>query len=90
MPKTGVPNYDAPPLPTASEASGNELPPARKMFSDFFSNLQIVSLQQMNVRYFGKYTKKIIYRKKIRLQVEKSGVLTKIFCPQIFWNFAHN
>ena len=25
--KARAPNYDAPPLPTASEASGNELPP---------------------------------------------------------------
>ena len=45
VPKAGAPNCDTPPLTTASEATGNELPPylppARKRFSVFFLTLQI-------------------------------------------------
>ena len=53
------------------------LPPAQKRFSDFYENLQKFKLEWMNVRKFGKYVKTIMYRKKIRLQVENRGYFWK-------------
>ena len=61
MRKARAPNYDAPPLQTAGEARGDDLPtdlpPSRKSFSDFYENLQKWSLDRKNLPYFGKSAK---------------------------------
>ena len=49
------------------------------------------SSQYITLPYFGKSAKKLFYRKKIGLQVSKSGVFSeKKNLPQNPWNFGHN
>ena len=45
-----------------------------KKFSDFAQNFFIISSEKLKFRNFGKSAKNFFYRKKIRLQVSKSGV----------------
>ena len=48
-----------------------------KRFSDFAQNFVRWSSQHINLLYFGKSAKNFFYRKKIRLQVSKSGVFSE-------------
>ena len=55
-----------------------------KRFSDFSQNFFRWSSQHITLPYFGKSAKNFFYRKKIRLQVSKSGVFSG---KKIFRNF---
>ena len=54
------------------------LPPDQKMFSDFAEIFFIISSEKIKFANFGKSAKNFFNRKKIRLQVSKSGV----FCEK--------
>ena len=81
MRKARAPNYDAPPLPTASEASGNDLPPSlptdRKSFSDFYENLQKWSLDRKNLPYFRIPAKNFLLEKNPTSISKIGGILEK-------------
>ena len=76
------------------KASGNEWlsdwVSAQKSFFYFYENLPKFKLEWMNVRKFGKYVKTIMYRKKIRLQVENRGYFWKKNLLQTGWKFTHS
>ena len=61
----------------------------KKIISDFAETSLMISLQQINVPQFGKNVKKKLCRKKIRLQVSKSGVFwgKKSKIPQVAGTF---
>ena len=50
----------------------------KKMFSDFFANLQKLSLDEINVEFFGKYVKKFLeLEKNPTLSFKIGGILEK-------------
>ena len=51
-----------------------------KRFSDFPQILFIVSLNKIKMSYFRNFAKNFFYRKKIQLQVSKSGVFCEKKC----------
>ena len=51
------------------------LPPDRKRFTDFFSNLQIWSLDRKNVLYFGKSSKNFLLEKNPTSSFKMGGLL---------------
>ena len=79
MPKSGAPNYDAPPLPAASAASGNELPPERKSFSDFLVFFLEIKFSRKKCAVFWEIFQKLFFSgKNPTLSFKKVGILVQI------------
>ena len=63
----------------------------KKMFSDFYENLQKWSLGEKKFANFGKSWKNFFLLEKNPTSSFKiGGILGKKNVPQISWNFGHN
>ena len=70
--KARAPNYDAPLLTTASEASGN-VPPDQKTFSDFAETSLIISFKKEKFSILAVLRKTFLFVKHSNLNFQNRG-----------------